>query len=470
MDTPINQDQKESLEIIRDNGENLLTLVNDILDFSRIESGSIKLDSSLLDFTECVESSIEYIQTYAVGKHIEFVSWIDPSIPNIFIGDLARIRQVIVNLLSNAVDFTEKGEILLSCTMEQSTDGANSQPFLKVQVKDPGTGISETGKEFLFDVYHQSNSATRNYRKRGLGLAISKRLIEMMGGKISFSSSLGKGSSFEFVIPIKKIDVSNNMETSKDLTMAGKRIFILSKDDNEAQIISLIMKGWGAYVLSGSSIDKFYKNLDRGSFNLLIVDDKFVEANLDFPVPTLFIKSEINADLNNSKVTSYIVRPIKAQALLDAVQKIWSGAVTKPPIDLILSENVKMAEKYPLAILIAEDNITNQRVANIFLKELGYRADTVTNGIEALEAINRKKYDVILLDIMMPEMDGYEFAREVCRLSDKANRPRMIAMTANVMESDREKCIKSGMDDFIPKPVRKSALKEALRLSLVKAL
>ena len=481
LDMPMKDEQSEFIDIIRQSGEQLLVLINDILDFSKIESGYMEFESALVDWRECVESSLDLVAALASGKKLDLIYWIDPLVPTAFLGDITRLRQVLVNLLSNGVKFTEAGEIFISCSMKPALPGSDPRPLLHVAVRDSGMGISEEAKKRLFQSFTQVDaSTTRKYGGTGLGLAISQRLVELMGGHIWVESEAGKGSTFAFEIPITVTEApSHVLIHTRHGTMEGRRILVVDDNETNRRILKLQIEEWGPRVRCAVSGEDAWNLIQSGDpFDLVLADYKMPGMNgielarkiheigpvKDLPV-ILMTSMGVMTNSEDSGVIKTLVKPVKAQALLDAVQQAWMGLAIKAAERSPEDDESKTGEKFPLRILLAEDNVVNQRVANLILKRMGYRSDTVANGLEVLEALRQRDYDVILLDIQMPEMDGFSVAREICRIYEKENRPRMIAMTANALQGDRERCLDAGMDDYLTKPVRREEILLRLKRS-----
>ena len=479
LDMPIQKEQREFIDIIRQSGEQLLVLINDILDFSKIESGHMEFESSIVDWRECVESSLDLVASLASEKKLDLIYWIDPSVPPAFYGDITRLRQVLVNLLSNGLKFTERGEIFISCNMKNGDQSGDTRPRLHVAVRDSGVGISQESRNRLFQSFSQVDaSTTRKYGGTGLGLAISQRLIELMGGRIWVESDVGKGSTFQFEIPITIAELPGRMMVhTRNGTMDGRRILVIDDNDTNRQILKLQIEQWGSHVRCASSAEEGWSWIERGDPIELVLTDfkmegmnglelvnKIRESESVKELPVILMTSMgVVPNSDNSGNTKCLVKPVRAQTLYDEVQHILLGSVKRASESPRESDDGKTSENYPLKILLAEDNVVNQKVANLILKRMGYRPDTVANGLEVLEALRQRDYDVILLDVQMPEMDGLSVAREVCRIYDKSSRPRMIAMTANALQGDRERCIDAGMDDYLSKPVRKEEILQRLK-------
>lgn len=480
LDMKIKNEQREFIDIIRQSGEQLLSLINDILDFSKIESGYMELESSPVDWRECVESSLDLVAGQASQKKLDLIYWIDPLVPPSFLGDVTRLRQVLVNLLSNGVKFTSKGEIFVSCALKYSDTAGETKKLLHVAVRDSGIGISEESRHRLFEIFTQIDpSTTRKHGGTGLGLAISKRLVELMGGRIWFESELGKGSSFEFEIPITAVNApSRLMIHTGHAKLEGRRILVVDDNATNSQILKLQMEEWKPIVLCAASAEDAWQLIQQGDpFDVVLADHIMPGMNgleltqkiraegpaKDLPV----ILMTSMGTLSNSEamgVTKTLVKPVKVQALHDVLHHTLIGNV-KRVVEQPSGTHFPPEKHSTMRILLAEDNAVNQRVANLILNRLGYRADTVANGLEVLEALKLRDYDLILLDIQMPEMDGYSVARELSRIYDREQIPWMIAMTANALEGDRDRCLQAGMDDYLSKPVRKEELDACLKRS-----
>jgi len=480
LDKQMDKEHREFIDIIRQSGEQLLSLINDILDFSKIESGYMELESLPVDWHECVESSLDLVSGQASQKKLDMIYWIDPQVPSSFLGDVTRLRQVLVNLLSNGVKFTDKGEILVSCALKQSSVEGEEKTLLHVTVRDSGVGISEEARGKLFQIFTQIDpSTTRKHGGTGLGLAISKRLIELMGGRIWVESELGKGSSFQFEIPITAVNApSKLMIHTGQAKLEGQRILVVDDNETNSKILKLQMEEWKPIVRCAGSAEEAWSWIRQGDpFDLVLADhimpgmngleltQKIRDEGPEKEMPVILMTSM--GTVSNSKalgVTKTLVKPVKVQALHEALHHALIGKVKK-----VAEPSKKLdsmtGEDFPMRILLAEDNAVNQRVANLLLNRLGYRADTVANGLEVLEALKQRDYDVILLDIQMPEMDGYSVARELTRIYSREQIPLMIAMTANALQGDRDRCLQAGMDDYLSKPVRKEELEACLKRS-----
>jgi len=483
LETPLNAEQRDFVEIIHSSGDSLLTIINDILDFSKIESGKIELETHPYNLRQCVEEALELLAPKAAEKGLDLVALINPATPPFVVGDVTRLRQVIVNLVGNAVKFTAKGEVVVSVS---STAGARSGELsLNFAVSDTGIGIPREKQGRLFQSFSQvDSSTTREFGGTGLGLAISKRLVELMGGNMSVESEPGKGSTFYFNLMVRPGTDEAPAWQHGALALRGKRVLLLEDNAMQRRALAQFAKMWSFELVEAEDVRAAEAALavpDR-RFDLLLLDyDLFGEngaaiiARLrGFPGAAgakllLLSARRLRASgIHVPDVHGFVGKPIRPATLLESLVRAVTGvserekrAATASPFD---AGGKPLAERLPLRLLVADDNAINQKVALMLLKRLGYNADAVGNGVEVLRALETKIYDIILLDVQMPEMDGYEAARRVCAKWSalEHERPRMVAMTGNAMQGDRERCLAAGMDDYISKPVRVEELKAAL--------
>ncbi len=474
LDTPLTEDQRDFATTIRDSGDSLLTIINDILDFSKIEAGRMDIERHPFDLRECVESAMDLIGARAAEKHLDIAYVFEGDVPPAIDGDVTRLRQILLNLLSNAVKFTEQGEVVLSVSAEKS-DAGNRLHFA---VRDTGIGLTEEGKSRLFQKFSQADSSTtRKYGGTGLGLAISKLLAELMGGTMWVESERpGRGSTFRFTIdaPRAELPASTRRDHSAELpAMQGKRILVVDDNATNRRILHLQMAQWGLHVQDADGPEQALATLQEQRFDLAIVDmhmpgmDGITLAQriraAGHALPLVLFTSLGRREATDPVFAATLAKPLRQSPLLDTlVNVLVQGAapkavqVAKPKVD------AAMAQQHPLRILLAEDNVVNQKLAMRLLQQMGYRADLAANGIEAIEAIERQPYDVVLMDVQMPEMDGMEASRRITAKWAPGERPRIIAMTANAMQGDREACLAAGMDDYVTKPIRVDALVQAL--------
>jgi signal transduction histidine kinase/DNA-binding response OmpR family regulator len=474
LDTPLNDEQRDFASTIRDSGDSLLTIINDILDFSKIEAGRMDIERHPFDLRDCVESALDLIAGRAAEKHLDIAYVFEGEVPAVIDGDVTRLRQILLNLFSNAVKFTEAGEVVLSVMPEGDK--------LHFAVRDTGIGLSEQGKSRLFQKFSQADSSTtRKYGGTGLGLAISKLLAELMGGTMWVDSAgPGTGSTFHFTIQATPVQLPEGGEARRrqvigeQPALKGKRVLVVDDNATNRRILALQAAKWGMVALDADAPDKALPLLQQQRFDLAILDmhmpgmdgvqlaRRIREAG--HTLPLVLFSSLGRQEPATDLFAATLGKPLHQSQLYDTLVTLLSGeranaaapSVAKPKID------AGMAAAHPLRILLAEDNVVNQKLALRLLQQMGYRADVASNGIEAIECIERQRYDVVLMDVQMPEMDGLEASRRIVARWPQVERPRIIAMTANAMQGDREECLAAGMDDYVTKPIRVDALVQAL--------
>ena len=577
LDTQLTDDQRDFASTIRDSGDSLLTIINDILDFSKIEAGRMDIETHPFDLRECVESAMDLIGGRAAEKHLDIAYQLEGEVPPAISGDVTRLRQVLLNLLSNSVKFTEKGEVVLTVSRApiqpspgsvipakagiqgeplpvdpgfRRDDGSATGNVLHFTVRDTGIGLSADGLSRLFQKFSQADSTTtRKYGGTGLGLAISKLLAELMGGTMwAESAGAGQGSSFHFTIRCVPVELPQGKRRDfigQQPQLAGKRILVVDDNATNRRILALQTAKWGMVVQdtefpeqalewltagtvqpdippppvipahagihsvpdavdpgvrrgdsrppaepvipahagihsSPDAVDPGVRRGDSGrgdsgKFDLAILDmhmpgmdgatlaARIREAG--HKLPLVLFSSLGRKEASDSIFAATLAKPLRQSQLFDTLVSLLAtevdaaprpAAPAKPRID------AEMAKRHPLRILLAEDNVVNQKLAMRLLLQMGYRADLASNGIEAIECVQRQPYDVVLMDVQMPEMDGLEASRRITAKWKPNERPRIIAMTANAMQGDREECLAAGMDDYVTKPIRVDALVDAL--------
>ena len=482
LETPLTHEQRGYIETMYASSESLLTIINDILDFSKIESGKLELESQPFDLRGCVEETLDLLAAKAAEKHLDIAYQMDDGIPSKVIGDVTRLRQVLVNLLSNGVKFTAKGEVLAQVKIlsAPSAQGTNSPWHLQFSVRDTGIGIPVDRLARLFKSFSQADaSTTRQYGGTGLGLAISKRLVELMGGKMWVESVPQKGSTFHFTLPMMAAQESVTVSDSPPLGLTDLRLLIVDDNPTNCRILTLQTSKWGMIPRGAQSGSQALEWLKAGeTFDLAILDMQMpvmdglmlageirkLPSSVTMPLVLLTsmgVRSD-NPDFANASFASCLTKPIKPAQLQQVLVQLLSGAkqqASKIPANAKLDP--KMASRLPLKILLCDDNIINQKVALRLVQQMGYRADLSANGLEALAALDKQPYDLIFMDVMMPEMGGLDATRIIReRQQKRAEFPNykpniiIVAMTANAMQGDREKCLAAGMDDYLAKPVR----------------
>jgi len=501
LDTELTEDQREFAETIRNSGDALLTIINDILDFSKIEAGRMELEQQPFDLRECLESALDLVKLRASEKGLELACEIAEAVPLAIVGDVTRLRQILVNLLNNAVKFTDQGEVVVSVTIDTKTVTTSpSHPVpvaLHFIVRDTGIGIPADRLDRLFQAFSQVDaSTTRKYGGTGLGLAVSRRLSELMGGIMWVESEgvPGKGSAFHFTIQAPEATElpGRSHLQGESPALRGRSALIVDDSDTNRRILTLQMQSWGMlpratgsphealeWVRQGANfdmavLDLYMPEMDgvelaealRASGMSAVPADNTQAGKSPAPTPLILLSSlggygrEIPPGLFSVSLT----KPLKASALFNSLTGLFAGrrAPDHVPESVSGRPDAEMARRLPLRILLAEDYVVNQKLALRLLAQMGYRADVAANGLETIQALDRQPYDVVLMDVQMPEMDGLEATREIRARWPAAEQPRIIAMTANAMQGDREICLEAGMDDYVSKPIRVDELVRAL--------
>lgn len=476
LDTPLDDEQRDFANTVRISGDTLLTLINDILDFSKIEAGKMLLEHQPFQLSLCVESALDLVAPKAAEKGIDIAYIMEEHMPMHWVGDVTRLRQVLVNLLSNAVKFTEKGEVVVNVGFVHRSEIEHELHF---SVRDTGIGIAKDKADMLFQAFTQVDaSTTRRYGGTGLGLAISKHLVQLMGGKIWVESELKKGSTFFFTCRSQIAPTLVEVVPPNVISLKGRKLLIVDDNHTNRLILMRQTQSWGMLPQAvESAVDALALLKQNPHFDAAILDmqmpdmdgltlAKTLQANpVHAKLPLIMLTSlgRRPEDEQQARFAAYLTKPIKSSALYEALVAVFGEIPTSKKRHTQPLFDARMAERHPLHILLAEDNVINQKVATGILERLGYRPDVAANGLEVLEALRRQDYDVILMDVQMPEMDGEEAAAKIRDDWPASRRPRIIAMTANALEGDREYYTSSHrMDDYISKPVRVDELVRAL--------
>ena len=485
LDTGLTEEQREFTETIRSSGDALLTIINDILDFSKIEAGKMELEKQPLSLRECIESAMDLILPKTAEKPIDIAYMIEDHVPQAVYGDVTRLRQILVNLVSNAVKFTERGEVVVkvSCEGRCEQEDAKDSVMLHFSVRDTGIGIPAERMGMLFQSFSQvDSSTTRRYGGTGLGLAISKRLCELMGGSMWVESEVGKGSTFHFTIKAQVAPQLTPLYMQKNQpNLNGRKVLIVDDNETNRRILTLQTGSWEMlprvtgsplealeWIRQGVQFDAAILDVQMPEMDGLTLAKEINQALGEKAMPMIMLSSSGPSESGVSKkpFAAYLTKPIKPSQLYDALVRSFGYEKEVPPADAAgeIQFDPGMAARLPLRILLAEDNVVNQKLVLRMLERLGYRADLAGNGLEVLEAIRRQEYDVIFMDVQMPEMDGMEATRRIREERFGDFTPRIIAMTANAMREDREACLAVGMDDYLAKPIRVNELIQALQL------
>jgi signal transduction histidine kinase/DNA-binding response OmpR family regulator len=484
LDTKLDADQQDYVATIRESGDALLTIINDILDYSKIEAGRMDIEAHPFDLRECVESALDLVSARASEKRLDLAYVFEGEVPPGLNGDLTRLRQVMLNLLSNAVKFTEAGEVVLTVGAKPLPAGRAALTFA---VRDTGIGLSAQGKGRLFQSFSQADSSTtRKYGGTGLGLAISKRLAELMGGTMWVESEgPGTGSTFFFTIeaPVVESPPSRRrIEPGLHLELQGRRVLIVDDNATNRRVLAAQVGKWGMDPRDTDDPSQALQWLEQGErFDLAILDmympkmdgialARRIRERHGSALPLALFSSAGAREAGDAATlfNARLTKPIHQSQLFDTLVNLLAHARPARPAPAPTGEGGRpkidptMAARHPLRILLAEDNAVNQKLAMRLLQQMGYRADLASNGIEAVESVQRQAYDVVLMDVQMPELDGLGATRRICELMAPPRRPHIVAMTANAMQGDEQMCIDAGMDDYLTKPIRVEQLVAAL--------
>jgi len=472
LNTALDEEQRDYTETVRHSGEALLAIINDLLDYSKMEAGRLDLERHPVDLRRCVEDALDLLAPAVGGKDIELACIIEPEAPATILADAARLRQVLVNLLSNAVKFTRQGEVVVEVAAEPLGEQRHS---LRITVRDSGIGIPTHRLDDIFESFTQVDpSTTREYGGTGLGLAISRRLAAIMGGVLSVESQLGAGSRFTLAFEAEAVggELARHLLQDQSGRLAGRRVLVV--DDNATNRRILVRQAllWDMQAVAAASAAE--------ALDLVRHGQAFDAAILDMHMPGMNgeqLAAEIRRiEGQGTRLPLLLLTSLGQRARAGAVDGLFAAALNKPVKPAALFEALlqAMCGVRPAAvpelpapaagidILVAEDNTVNQKVVKQLLRHLGHRADIVANGVEALEAMERQDYGLILMDMQMPEMDGIEATHRLRRRFRGASAPWIIAMTANALPGDRERCMEAGMDAYLPKPVVLDELRRAL--------
>ena len=484
LETPLNQDQEEYARTVQTSADALLTIINDILDFSKIEAGKLDFEELNFDLRLTLDEIAELASLKSEETEIEFANYVHPNVPSLLVGDPGRLRQILLNLATNAIKFTHEGEVVIEVTL---VDELEENAVIRFEVRDTGIGIPKDRLGRLFKSFSQvDSSTTRKFGGTGLGLAISKRLVELMGGEIGVESEEGRGSTFWFTAALKKQAGENEAHPPCFLpeNVQGKRILAVDDNTTNRKIMKAYLDSWQCSATVVESAEKAMSRMvsaarDRKPFDMVIVD--FMMPGMDGQALGEAIKNhpELNdthmilltsrglrgdaAKARSVGFDAYLTKPIKQSQLFDAVLSVFGRPLKDGSEDvssIITKHTIAETSKKKLKILLTEDNPVNQKVALIHLRKFGYVADVANNGLEALEAVKAHHYDLVLMDVQMPEMDGHEATHAI---RSAGHMLPIIAMTANAMKGDREKCIACGMNDYISKPVNPEILLEKIK-------
>ena len=488
LETELTPEQREYAEAVNLSANHLLTIIDDILDFSKIEAGKLTIDPIPFDLRIAVKEVVGLLSVRADEKGVELIVRYAPDAPHRFIGDPGRIRQVLTNLVGNAIKFTEKGHVLINVECENKTD---TTAKLRLSIEDTGIGISEDKSHYIFEKFTQTDtSTTRRYGGTGLGLAISKQLVELMGGTIGVTSRPSEGSTFWFTLPLF-LDTQDVALLLPQSDLEGVHVLIVDDNKINCRVLHEQLSSWGmrssAYPTGGEAmralretqaardpyqiaiLDYYLPDMDGESLGRMIKDDPALRETLLVMLTSVGQRGDAKR-VSEVGFSAYLVKPVSPPQLLDALSTVlgtYKEGISTTLITRHTLAESQTAKAVPVPkqekpiharMLVVEDNVVNQRMAMRMLEKLGCRVDVAANGLEAVEMVERLKYDLVFMDCQMPEMDGYEATAEIRRREDASKHTLIIAMTAHTMQGDREKCLKAGMDDYIAKPIKKESL------------
>ena len=486
LETPLDGEQRDYAETIATSGEALLTIINDILDFSKIEAGKIDLEAMPFALGPCIEGALDVIAPLAAKKGLELVYAPDEELPFGLVGDAGRLRQIVLNLLSNAVKFTDRGEVVLRVGGQRAAPpraGRGERWEITVEVEDTGIGIPADRMDRLFRSFSQADiSTSRRYGGTGLGLAISRRLAELMDGTLVATSQGVEGEGSRFRLTFRAAvapDAAVAPEARGPLPqLAGRRVLIVDNNATNRRILVAQIARWGMTASAIAEAPEALRLVEAGQrFDVALVDlampdmdgytlaaaVRALPAGADLPVVILSSVGHRDRDVA-ADVAAFLLKPVKPSALHDALVTVLLG---REPAEAAAATDrsataPQLGQRHPLRILLAEDNAVNRKLALRLLAQIGYEADVAANGLEAIEALRHRPYDVVLMDVQMPELDGLEATRRI-RAGEAARADvRIVAMTANALAGDREACLAAGMDDYVSKPIRPAELAAAL--------
>ncbi len=479
LETDLTAEQREFANIISTSADALLTIVNDILDFSKMDAGQLVFEMLDFDLRPAIESAVDLLVERAAAKDIELAVLVEPAVPTALRGDAGRLRQVVVNLVGNAVKFTERGEVLVRVSLEKETP---ADVLLRVEVRDSGIGVPESAQGTLFEAFTQADgSTTRKFGGTGLGLAISRRLVELMGGEIGVRSLDGQGSTFWFTARFEKPTGAAQTRPAPAGGLAGHRVLVVDDNETNRYILHCQLGSWGIDDVAASSgadaLVALRAAAAHGSpFHLAILDCQMpgmdgimlaraIKADDAIAgVPLIMMTSlgrDDEAELRAAGLVMRLTKPVKQAHLRTLLARVLGAPIQPVPRAAAARAG---APRRLARVLVAEDNMVNQKVLLLQLRQLGYAADGVANGAEALEALTRIPYGLVLMDCQMPEVDGYEATRLIRQQEEAsgAGHVAIIAMTAHALAGDRDKCVQAGMDDYISKPVKVADLDTVL--------
>lgn len=489
LDTPLNREQNDYARTIQVSADSLLTIINDILDFSKIEARKLELEMTEFDLRQCLEDVIELVAVHALDKKLELILDMDRDVPCFLIGDPVRLRQILFNLSGNAVKFTEHGEVVIRVTVDEQDENRGT---LRFSVSDTGIGIPENRMDRLFKSFSQvDESTTRKYGGTGLGLAISKELAEIMGGRIGVADSSGPGATFWFTAVFDKQKQDPTHRPVIPSSLIGKKILAVEHNDTQRQVMAGYLKSWGCRLglaengeealsmLAGARdagdpydlalIGHLMPGMDGQVLGERIRADRSLEGLRMVILGSRGLRGDTNA-MRRTGFDRVLIKPVRQNQLLECLTLLLGEVQASPyptndPTAVETNTRISDGLFRKMRILLAEDNPVNQKLALTLLRKFGFNVDAVPNGREAVEALKTIDYDLVLMDVQMPEMDGFEATRLIRNPETPVlnHRVTIIAMTAHAMSGDRKRCLDAGMNSYIAKPIDPQALIDTIR-------
>ncbi|MFA6545637.1 MAG: response regulator [Limisphaerales bacterium] len=490
MDSELTNEQRDFVETVRNSADALLNIINDILDFSKIEAGKLDLERHPFELRTCLEEALDLLTPRAAEKKLDLVYSLEDNLPTVIEGDVTRLRQIVVNLLSNAVKFTAKGEVAIAVSREEhpgDLPGSETPPepgsfYIRISVRDTGIGIPANKMDRLFKSFTQvDSSTTRQFGGTGLGLAICKRLAELMGGKIWVESEAGRGSTFHLILRTQasRTDLPSSAAAPGE-RLKGKKLLLVEDSGSNRKAFAQYARWAAADLRSVATSKEALDHISGGErFDAIVLDlqlpemDGLTLAQFIRRVPgceatPILLMTDVRLRSDDKRpgavgVSLFIYKPLRPAQIFDALVRALENMPRTEKKAPVSSEfDATMAGRLPLRLMLADDNVINQKVGVKMLERLGYRPEVAANGLEVLKLLEQQPFDLIFLDVQMPEMDGYEAARRIHAQWSPPGCPRLVAMTGNALEGDREKCIKAGMDDYVAKPVRITELQAVI--------
>ncbi len=481
LSTPLTDEQRDYLTAVMESAESLMRIIDDVLDFSKIEAGKLDLHETSFDLRQMLEDSLAVLSVQASKKGLELISYVRPEVPEFIVTDSGRLRQIILNLVGNAVKFTEKGEVIVRVAREITDEGA---AILHFEVSDTGIGIPKDKFAKIFSVFEQvDNTSTRRFGGTGLGLAICSRLVERMGGKIWVESEVGKGSTFHFTLPDRPSQVIPSADNTSQQMLQGLRLLVVDDNSTNRKVLKDTLASWGVHCQVASSAQDAVSMLSKSvvsdtPYDLLLLDGQMPEqdgfqlveeirkSNELGNIPVIMMTSSAfygeAEKAHQLGIKAFITKPIRQKMLKELIQSALGSTPNRDAKHVVPDFSHEKGKK-SLHVLLVEDNLVNRKVATRILEKYGHTVQAVENGVAAVEAVRSAVYDVIFMDIQMPEMDGLEATAIIREYQSKTGEHTpIIAMTAHARHEDRQKCLQAGMDDYITKPIDQKRLREIL--------